>query len=258
MSIALMLLADDEGRGRASPVMLAGQVFPGLANPREASSRALEELEQLHFVTLYEVDGQRYYQIRNWTRHQRIDRPTASKLPRIPDSCDSLANPRESSREFVESATIARASRASIPIPDPLPDPNGEGVQGEGVPSPERLDGLRDDDRETPCPLDLEERWTGAQSMAEALKVPRAAVDAVVRDFVAYWTIGGGSGRRRSHWARKLRDEVRRKVGAVAQQMATTQPDGQPPRASREELARRHALCDAADARARAELMGEG
>lgn len=32
------------------------------------------------------------------------------------------------------------------------------------------------------------------------------------REFVAYWTIGGGTGKRRSHWARKLREDLRRKA----------------------------------------------
>jgi uncharacterized phage protein (TIGR02220 family) len=127
LSIALMVLADDEGRGRASPVLLAGQVFPGLENAREVSRAALSELEAIRFVALYEVDGQHYYQIRTWEKHQRIDHPTPSKLPKNPHTSDVLANPRESSREIEN----PRASRASTPIPS-LPDP--EGVQGEPEP----------------------------------------------------------------------------------------------------------------------------
>ena len=136
MSIALMLLADDEGRGRAGPIMLAGQVFPGLANPREVSAKALEELRAIDFVDLYEADGQHYFEIRNWLKHQKIDHPTPSKLPANPRSSGVLANPRESSRE-VENV---RASRASTPIPSsPDPVPSQEGDMGE-EPHPTRLD----------------------------------------------------------------------------------------------------------------------
>lgn len=204
LSIALMLMADDEGRGRASPIMLGGQVFPGLANPREVSARALEELRTLDFVVLYEVDGQHYFEIRNWEKHQKIDRPTPSKLPKNPQASGALANPRESSRDIEN----PRASRASTPIPS-LPDP--EGVQGEPEPV---CDGIRDDDTETVCPLDLAERWTGADLMADKLKVPRAEVDRVVTEFVTYWTIGGGTGKRRKHWARLLRQRVAEQVRA--------------------------------------------
>lgn len=125
-------------------------------------------------------------------------------------------------------------------------------------PAPPTFDGIRDDDHETPCPLDLAERWTGAPSMAEALKVPRAAVDAVVEEFVTYWTIGGGVGKRRSQWARKLRDEVRRKAPLEAQKLAAAATAGQagpPARASPDEQARLNAICDAADADARRILL---
>lgn len=208
MSIALMLLADDEGRGRASPVMLGGQVFPGLANPREVSARALEELRALDFVDLFEVDGQHYFEIRNWLKHQKIDRPTASKLPKNPHTSGILANPRESSREIEN----PRASRAIHSYPDP--DPVREGVQGEGEPDAPTCDGIPDDDRETVCPLDLADRWTGADFMADKLKVPRAEVDRIVTEFVTYWTIGGGTGKRRRHWARLLRQRVAEQVGS--------------------------------------------
>jgi len=136
LSIALMLMADDEGRGRASPVMLGGQVFPGLANPREVSAKALEELRAICFVDLFEVDGQHYFEIRNWEKHQKIDHPTPSKLPKNPHTSDVLANPRESSRAVAN----PRASRAIHSYPDPLPDPDPEGVKGEGsnsAPKPE-------------------------------------------------------------------------------------------------------------------------
>jgi hypothetical protein len=89
--------------------------------------------------------------------------------------------------------------------------------------------------------------------MAEALHVPRAAVDAVVLDFVAYWTIGGGSGRRRSRWARRLRDEVRRKAPIEAQRLAARVDDPPPGPRGRtpEEQAELERICDEDDERAR-------
>lgn len=85
MSIALLTLADDEGRGRGNPVILGAQVFPGSANPREASTKALRELAEASYVVLYEVDGQSYFQIRNFAKHQKIDRPRPSALPEPPE-----------------------------------------------------------------------------------------------------------------------------------------------------------------------------
>jgi hypothetical protein len=110
MSIALITLADDEGRGRGNATMLGGRVFPGSENPREDSARALAELVKARYVVLYEAGGQSYFQIRNWAKHQKVDKPTPSRLPApppegenetpiIPATLTPLANPRESSRE---------------------------------------------------------------------------------------------------------------------------------------------------------------
>jgi len=110
LSIAFMLLADDYGRGRASRTMLIGRVFPG--KPPETLAKALEELAGW-FVTLYEVDGQSYFEIKNWEKHQKVDKPGK---PKVPPPCDTL-------EKLPEDMENLRASRASLPLPDPIPDP---------------------------------------------------------------------------------------------------------------------------------------
>lgn len=129
LSIALITLADDHGRGRASVVLLGGRVFPNHANPREHAARAREELVSARYVLVYEVDGQEYYQIRNWAKHQRVDRPSASQLPPPPpDSeqkplcCATPANVREdapSPRDGL--ATDLDQDHGPLPGPGPLP-----------------------------------------------------------------------------------------------------------------------------------------
>lgn len=79
LSIGLMLLADDHGNGRANPTLLAGQVFPG--KPLELAAGALVELRGIRFVSLYEVDGQTYFTIRNWDKHQRVDKRGKNRVP---------------------------------------------------------------------------------------------------------------------------------------------------------------------------------
>ncbi len=94
LSIALIVMADDYGRGRANRIMLAGQVFPG-KNP-ETLANALDELATGNFVTLYEVDGQSYYAVRNWDKHQRVDKPGKPRVPEIPEGYEPPAKVRES------------------------------------------------------------------------------------------------------------------------------------------------------------------
>jgi len=109
LSIALILIADDYGNGRANSVQLAGQVFPGKS--MEICSNAVAELVRINFVSLYEVDGQRYFSIRNWRKHQKIDRPGKNKVP-LPDWL------KEELTKVVEKD---RDSRGSSPGPGPGP-----------------------------------------------------------------------------------------------------------------------------------------
>ncbi len=83
LSVALVLMSDDYGNGRANPVMLQARVFPAKTRGKEAES-ALSELENMGFVKLYELDGQRYYSIRNWSKHQKVEKPGKPRVPSPP------------------------------------------------------------------------------------------------------------------------------------------------------------------------------
>ncbi len=91
LSIALILLADDYGNGRANVMVLGAVVFPGADNARATFTAAAEELTRIRFVAFYEVDGQRYFSIRNWSKHQRVDRPSEPKVPGPPQEDDDTA-----------------------------------------------------------------------------------------------------------------------------------------------------------------------
>src|SRR5574343_550091 len=67
----LILLADDHGRGRGSVVYLSSRIFP-VAESTRTLANGLAELVKIRFVELYRLDGQTYYSIRNWTKHQRV------------------------------------------------------------------------------------------------------------------------------------------------------------------------------------------
>ena len=90
MSVALWLIADDHGRGRAGVSFLASQVWPyefanadvgSIRGTLAKASRAIAELVAIGHVELYEVSGQRYYRVRNWIRHQRVDKPSPPRCP---------------------------------------------------------------------------------------------------------------------------------------------------------------------------------
>lgn len=87
LSIGLILLADDHGRGRASTHYLSGQVWTYTSRDPRKIAANLGELSAAGFALVYEVDGQAYYEIRTWHKHQRIDNAGKPRVP--PPSNDS-------------------------------------------------------------------------------------------------------------------------------------------------------------------------
>lgn len=93
VSIAARLLfmgltshADDEGRLRGNNLLIRAQVFP--YNPDVDIEKALEELVRTRRIIRYVVDGERFIFVRNFAKHQRIDRPTKSAFPAPPEALD--------------------------------------------------------------------------------------------------------------------------------------------------------------------------
>jgi hypothetical protein len=77
--------------------MLASLLFPYDDDaPRLIDSWA-DELEREGCIVRYQIDGASYVQVCNWLNHQKIDRPSASKIPEFDESSRILSNPRERS-----------------------------------------------------------------------------------------------------------------------------------------------------------------
>lgn len=89
--IGLWNEADDEGRFLANPRRLLGNLFPFDEDIHggfiEASLRLLADTGR---VLLYEVDGTPYGQLTKFSEHQRINRPTPSRIPPPPNDLRPL------------------------------------------------------------------------------------------------------------------------------------------------------------------------
>lgn len=84
--IGLWNYVDDEGRGVDRPASIAADLFAGdlERDPEGTSVRVHGGLKRLHAAGLidrYEVGGRRYLVVVNFLKHQRINRPTESRLP---------------------------------------------------------------------------------------------------------------------------------------------------------------------------------
>jgi hypothetical protein len=95
--ILLWTLADDEGRLRGNSRMLASLLFPYDDDAKDAMPAWLDELEAENCIERYEIDGDTYIQVAKWLSHQKIDKPSASKIPPNPASSRAFAKPREDS-----------------------------------------------------------------------------------------------------------------------------------------------------------------
>jgi uncharacterized phage protein (TIGR02220 family) len=90
LSIALILVADDYGNGRAAEGYLIGQAWhstDNLIEARDRIRRALAELVLAEFVVLYQANGQQYFHLPGWKRHQLVKHPSKPRVP-APNASD--------------------------------------------------------------------------------------------------------------------------------------------------------------------------
>jgi hypothetical protein len=71
--------------------------------PSKIFRESFDELAGIRYVGIYTVDGQTYFTLRNWDKHQRIDHPSKPLVPGPPpgfwdEHSDSLAQPSRDSR----------------------------------------------------------------------------------------------------------------------------------------------------------------
>ena len=91
--IGLWSAADDHGRGSAESARLASELFPYdlSRDPSETLARVaagLDTLAAAYRITLYDVEGEAFYEVSSWSRHQRVD--NAGK-PRVPTPSQGVA-----------------------------------------------------------------------------------------------------------------------------------------------------------------------
>lgn len=81
----LWTYCDDEGRARADVRLIKAALFPIDDGTTLADVRGvLDELESIGAICRYTVAGITYMHVPKWEEHQKINRPTESKLPPCP------------------------------------------------------------------------------------------------------------------------------------------------------------------------------
>jgi len=101
--LCLWTIADDEGRTRGHSRALASLLYPYDDDAPALIDGWLHELEHEGCIVRYVLDGTHYLQICNWLKHQKIDKPSKS---RIPPQREVSTSPREDSRTLDDGSRI--------------------------------------------------------------------------------------------------------------------------------------------------------
>lgn len=106
--IGLWTHCDDAGRTKDNVRLIKGDVWP----LDDVSLRDIEEdlttLAAHGRIVRYEVDGKRYLEITNWSDHQAIQKPTASKIPPPPSNDTNSCSPTGALPDNADTATAGK------------------------------------------------------------------------------------------------------------------------------------------------------
>ena len=129
--VQMWTLADDEGRLRGNSRMLASLLFPYDNDAPDLIDGWLDELDTEGCILRYTAEGSTYIQIAKWLSHQKIDKPSTSKIPAFDESSRIFSTPRE--RSLLDQGSRIkdqggdqgedRLPAASPPAPAPAPRP---------------------------------------------------------------------------------------------------------------------------------------
>lgn len=119
----LLTQADDSGRFLAHPAIIAGQVWPLRIEHTPAHvARDLDQLAAVGIICRYTgCDDKDYLHVVKWDKHQKIDRPSASRMPRCPahqaerpcSECGSAACPASPAKASAPTTAAGLAGSAS-------------------------------------------------------------------------------------------------------------------------------------------------
>lgn len=125
--ILIWTVVDDEGRTRGASRLLASLLYPYDADVPELIEGWLAELEQNKAIRRYEIEGSSYVEIVNWLKHQKIDKPSKSRLPAFVEASRGFANGRAPSStdlgpSILDHGPVDAAAASSASLSDAVVD----------------------------------------------------------------------------------------------------------------------------------------
>lgn len=127
LAVRILNHADDEGYFKAHPALIKSACFPLLDSVNIHG--VLSELSSIGYLVLFEgSDGKQYGHVTNFTAHQKINRPSPSKIKGFRTFTEDSVSPHEQLTPGKEQGTgKGKEQGKEIPIrqepapPDPVP-----------------------------------------------------------------------------------------------------------------------------------------
>jgi hypothetical protein len=90
--LAIILMADDWGRGKVCELSIKGRVFPrnNKVSPKMVGE-LLKQFEKLEFINTADFGLSRYYYVKNWDKYQHLKYRRDSKIPAFPRNLPDIS-----------------------------------------------------------------------------------------------------------------------------------------------------------------------
>jgi hypothetical protein len=172
--------------------MLASLLYPYDDDAAKRIDGWLQELEAEQCIVRYQVAGSSYLEVRNWLNHQKIDKPSKSKIPPFDEASRIVANPREASSGDLD-----------LDLDQRIEGSKDQSEGGATAPSPPSKK-----TRATRIP----DEWTLTPDLVAYAEAQLPNVDAVklAEAFTDYWRAAAGEKARKADWNACWRTWVRR------------------------------------------------
>lgn len=180
--VLLWTVSDDAGYFRASPRQLLGQLYPHDSDMGEAKVNEMTaELADAGFVVITQTDDGPIGYVVNWSKHQKIDRPSRSHLRECVES--SSRNTREAPSEGVLSPDLGvlteKTSSADRRLADRLTSEAGRTALASVLATAEITTGIT----------------AAINAMLDGMHPPKVQPDVMDRALIDYVANGMSSGR---------------------------------------------------------------
>lgn len=127
-------MSDDYGRCRANARLVCAAVYPLDEDVTTAEICVhLDMLAETGLIGLYEVAGEKYLYIINWSKHQKINRPSDSQLPAPPRKKAPASNQPQREPSVTAHGKLSEDSVSPQPVVEgSVVESNGKDILASG------------------------------------------------------------------------------------------------------------------------------